>query len=163
MNLSIPHPLKAEHEILHARIDEAVRETGAVGEAAREVARLLAAHFVREEEFALPPLALLERVAREGIRADMAAVLPLTRRLKAELPGMLEEHRAIVAALGRLVTAAREEKMPKYERFASALILHAQMEEQVLYPAAIVFGDAIERALGTAALLQGGFDEDFVQ
>ena len=66
MKFEIPKPLQVEHEELHARLVEATRQPGAVGEAAREVARLLHPHFVREEEFALPPLALLEKLAREA-------------------------------------------------------------------------------------------------
>ncbi|HSA88922.1 MAG TPA: hypothetical protein VLF42_03385 [Burkholderiales bacterium] len=59
MKFEIPKPLQAEHEELHATLARATQEPGAVGEAAREVARLLHPHFVREEQFALPPLALL--------------------------------------------------------------------------------------------------------
>jgi hypothetical protein len=89
MTFDIPHPLKAEHEQLHATLVDATREPGEVGTAAREVARLLHPHFVHEEEFALPPLALLEPIARSGVTQDMASVLPMTRRLKAQLPQML--------------------------------------------------------------------------
>jgi hypothetical protein len=153
MKIEIPAPVRAEHEMLHAKLLEATREHGAVGETAREVARLLHPHFVREEEFALPPLGLLAEVARGGVTADMAQVLPMTRRLKAELSAMIAEHRDIVAALDRLVAAAREENLPRYERFAAALIMHAQTEEQVLYPAVILLGETVERQLGHPGVL----------
>lgn len=147
MKLSTPAPLQAEHGQLHTTLGNAVQEPGAVGEAAREVARLLHPHFVREEQFALPPLALLAEVASRGVSADMADVLPVTRQLKAELPAMLEEHAHIVEALRKLRDAAREAGLPQYERFADALVLHAQTEEQVLYPAAIVLGELVESTL----------------
>src|SRR5512134_3752529 len=67
MRFEIPKPLQAEHEELHASLVRATREPGAVGEAAREVARRLHPHFVREEQFALPPLALLAELARGGV------------------------------------------------------------------------------------------------
>jgi hypothetical protein len=144
MRFEIPKPLQVEHAELHEKLVEATQEPGAVGEAAREVARLLHPHFVREEEFALPPLALLERLARGEVREDMAAVLPMTRRLKAELPQMLAEHRRIVDALDKLRAAARAAGRLEHERFAEALVLHAQTEEQVLYPAAILAGEFVE-------------------
>jgi hypothetical protein len=144
MRFEIPKPLQVEHAELHEKLVKATREPGAVGEAAREVARLLHPHFVREEEFALPPLALLERLARGEVREDMAAVLPMTRRLKAELPQMLAEHRRIVDALDKLRAAARAAGRLEHERFAEALVLHAQTEEQVLYPAAILAGEFVE-------------------
>lgn len=147
MKFEIPKPLQVEHEELHARLVKATKEPGAIGEAAREVARLLHPHFVREEAFALPPLALLERLARGEAREDMAEVLPMTRRLKAELPQMLAEHREIVGALEKLRAAARAAGQPEHERFAEALVLHAQTEEQVLYPAAILAGEQVARTL----------------
>ena len=143
MKLEIPKPLQVEHEELHERLVKATNAPGAVGEAAREVARLLHPHFVREEEFALPPLALLETLARDGATEEMTEVLPMTRRLKAELPQMLAEHKRIVGALEKLRAAARETGQAEHERFADALVLHAQTEEQVLYPAAILVGERV--------------------
>jgi hypothetical protein len=111
------------------------------------LAQLLHPHFVREEEFALPPLALLAELARSGVTPEMAEVLPMTRRLKTELPNMLAEHKQIVGALDRLRAAAGAAKLPEYERFAEALTLHAQTEEKVLYPAAILVGEHVARSL----------------
>lgn len=147
MKFEIPKPLQAEHEELHATLVRATKEPGAVGEAAREVARLLHPHFVREEEFALPPLALLAELARGGVTPEMAEVLPMTRRLKAELPAMLAEHKQIVGALDKLRSAAIAATLPAYESFAEALVLHAQTEERVLYPAAILIGELVARTL----------------
>lgn len=149
MKLEIPKPLQVQHEELHATLVKATRASGAVGEAAREVARLLHPHFVREEEFALPPLGLLSKLARGGVTQEMAEVLPMTRRLKAELPAMLAEHRQIVGALDKLRDAAVAANLPEYERFAEALTLHAQTEEEVLYPAAILVGEHVACNLKT--------------
>jgi len=147
MRFEIPKPLQAEHEQLHATLGAATKEPGAVGEAAREVARLLHPHFVAEEDFALPPLALLSALAAGAVRAEMVEVLPMTRRLKAELPKMLAEHKQIVGALEKLRAAADAAGRADYENFADALTLHAQTEEQVLYPAAILVGEYVERSL----------------
>ena len=147
MKFEIPKPLQVEHEELHATLVNATKAPGAVGEAAREVARLLHPHFVREEEFALPPLALLSELARSGVTPQMAEVLPMTRRLKSELPAMLAEHKQIVGTLDKLRAAAAAASLPEYERFAEALTLHAQTEEQVLYPAAILIGEHVAHKL----------------
>jgi hypothetical protein len=141
MDIPIPASLKAEHDQLHADLGKATGEAGALGEAAREVARLLHAHFVKEEQYAMPPLGLLSTVARGTVTPEMLSILPLTQRLKAELPDMLAEHKEIVAALLRFRDRAREGGRAEYERFADALMAHAQNEEEVLYPAAILVGE----------------------
>ena len=67
----------------------------------------------------------------------------MTDALRKELPRMLEEHKRIRAATAKLRTAAREEKAPVHEQFAETLAAHAQTEEEILYPAAILVGDII--------------------
>ena len=77
----------------------------------------------------------------------MADVLKMTDKLKAELPTMLKEHEAIVSALNDLVRIARSEGRQEYIHFAEKLKLHAQTEEQVSYPTAILIGEYIRLRL----------------
>jgi hypothetical protein len=139
--LEIPAALKIEHEELHRDLVAATRLQGKTGQAAQRAAEALHEHFVSEEEFALPPLALLGPIAAGAATQDMASVIALTDRLKAEMPRMLSEHKAIVKALNELGRAAQAERHPEVSRFVEELRLHAQTEEQVLYPAAILVGE----------------------
>jgi hemerythrin superfamily protein len=149
MTFTIPSPLKLEHEELHAELVRATQAGGRVGEAAKGVAKVLHDHFVKEEEFALPPLGLLSSLARGEVDEEMRSAVGMTDRLKAELPKMLEEHKAVVAALKNLIAAAEEEKKLEHARFAEKLMLHAQTEEEVLYPAAILIGELLKLKLKT--------------
>lgn len=146
MEFKIPRPLKVEHEELHTELVHATKLEGEIGEAARHVAALLHPHFVKEEEYALPPLGLLAPLAAGKVTPEMRAVLALTDRLKADLPHMLAEHRAVVGALERLITAAKRQRQPEVVRFAEKLILHAQTEEDVFYPTAILIGEYVKRS-----------------
>jgi iron-sulfur cluster repair protein YtfE (RIC family) len=148
---AIPHSLKMEHHELHEELARATREPGAVGETARGVAKVLHPHFVKEEQFAMPPLGALAAVARGEKVADAATVIAQARRVADELPQMLAEHRQVVLALERLQEAAIEAGQPQYAQFAEKLKLHAQTEEEVLYPAAILIGRALERLRVEAA------------
>lgn len=67
----------------------------------------------------------------------------MTDSLKGELPRMLEEHKGIRAAVKALRAAAAAEQAPKYEKLADQLALHAQTEEEVLYPAAVLVGELL--------------------
>lgn len=157
MTIQIPRTLTTEHEALHQRLVQATHLEGATGEAAREVARRLHPHFMKEEAYALPPLGLLAALTDRGHdaaiadMADMAEVLPMTRQLEAELGQMLAEHREIVTALAVLRAAAETEQQAEVVAFADALEAHAQIEEQVMYPAAILVGRYVSQALATRA------------
>jgi hemerythrin superfamily protein len=150
MTFEIPTPLKLEHDELHADLVKATQADGRVGDAAKVVAKVLHEHFVKEEEFALPPLGLLSALARDQVEEDMKTVLPMTDQLKLELPEMLQEHEAVVAALKTLITAAQAENKPEHARFAEKLILHARTEEEVLYPTAILIGEYLKLRLSAS-------------
>jgi Hemerythrin HHE cation binding domain len=145
--MKAPLSIRREHEELHADLARAEREPGSIGEAARRVARILHQHFLREDEYALPPLGLLARLAKGQVTPDMADVLPLVARLKEEMPLMIQEHRAIIGAVQELATAAESENDERYIRFAAELMVHAQMEEEVLYPAAVLVGEYVKAKL----------------
>jgi hemerythrin HHE cation binding domain-containing protein len=119
----------------------ATKAGGKIGEAAKAVAKVLHDHFIKEEEFALPPIGFLPALARGEVDKQMSSVVAMTDRLKAELPKMLREHQAVVAALKKLTAAAEEENLPEHGHFAEKLRLHAQTEEEVLYQAAILVGE----------------------
>lgn len=142
--LSIPQPLAAEHHELHEELLKATNEAGEVGEAAKVVAELLHPHFVKEEEYALPLLGLLDPISKGDTIPEAQEAIAMSAKLKADLPQMLEEHRQIVAALGALKEAANEAGQDEYIHFADKLTLHAQTEEQVLYPAAILVGQYLK-------------------
>lgn len=147
--VEIPKSVQAEHAAIHSTLVEATRASGRVGDAAKELAKVLHPHFVREEEIALPPLGMLAMLAAgsDVPEAVQAEVLAMTNALKAELPRMLEEHKHIRVAVEKLRVAARADQSVKYQELAEQLALHAQTEEEVLYPAAILVGDIIRARL----------------
>jgi hypothetical protein len=147
MTFQIPTSLKLEHEELHADLAKAIKAGGSVAEAAKNVAKVLHEHFLKEEEIALPPIGLLTDLARGEVDENMKSVWRMTDRLKAELPEMLEEHKEVVEALKNLIAAAEAENKPEHAEFARKLMLHAQTEEEVLYPAAILVGEYLKLKL----------------
>jgi hypothetical protein len=104
-------------------------------------------HFLREDEYAIPPLSLLPRLARGEVTTEMADVLPLVARLKEEMPLMIEEHRAILGAVRAFALAAESDGDEKCIRLAAELTVHAQLEEEVLYPAALLVGAYVKAKL----------------
>jgi hypothetical protein len=150
MELKTPQSLKLEHDELHAQLARATKAGRATGEAAKTVAMALHPHFLKEEEYALPPLGLLPILAEGKSLPEMDAAVKMTDRLKADLNHMLQEHKEIVFALKALTEAAKREGNNEFVHFAEKLALHAETEEEVLYPASILVGEYLKiiRELG---------------
>lgn len=140
MSLHVPESLKGGHEAIHAALKSAMREEGRTGEIGRQLAQVLDGHMMREEKFALRPLGLLKAIARGETPADLGDAAKLVGELGRELPQMIDEHREIARLARDLAREAEAAGKPDYVDFAEDLILHAHLEEDVLYPAALVVG-----------------------
>lgn len=147
MRIAIPPSLVLEHAELHDFLVVAEQEPGAVGEEMRRVARLLEPHMRKEEAFAMPPLGLLARLARGECHADMLSVLAHTDWLRNNLAILLSEHHVIRAAVERFLGVARAAGRPDCLHFAEKLLHHLRLEEEVMYPAAIVLGEYLKLKL----------------
>ena len=143
--IEIPESIRREHEAIHSALVAATHVPGDVGAAAKRLADVLHPHFVREEEIALPPLALLAPLAAGSTLpyATSEAAAEMTGTLRAEMPRMLEEHVRIRAAVGELRAAAESAGAAQQIELADDLALHARTEEEVLYPAALLVGDLL--------------------
>lgn len=142
--MHIPSSVEAEHQQLHRELDAVLRLGGQTARAAADVEKLLAPHFVKEEQIALPPLGALQALSKGEDVADAPAMITLTEKLKSGLPQMLQEHEQIKLALARLHQVARAEQKPQAMQFASGLMAHARQEEEILYPAAILVGEILK-------------------
>ena len=144
LEITIPQSLKLEHEELHRELAMAIREGGNIGNAAGVVANVLHNHFIKEEEYALPPLGLLSSLSQGKFNSEMLEIVPMTEKLKQDLPHMVEEHKRIVKELDKLVDVAKKENKKEIVDFGEKLKLHAENEEEVLYPAAILVGEYLK-------------------
>ncbi len=140
--LATPSSIHEEHKHLHHQLDEALASGGKTGASAKAVADALLPHFEAEEVYAMPPLGLLESIAdgRPSSGKQIDEAIKMADQLRANYEQMLKEHRQIEAALKTLASAARQEHKPEALAFAQALMLHAQNEEQVLYPTTLLIG-----------------------
>ncbi len=99
---------------------------------------------VREERLALPLLSLLRCLSEGELPRDPREVLEMTQTFESDLPAMLEEHKEISALLRKLVEAAKREGKIQHAFFAEKLLLHAETEEEILYPAALLIGKFVK-------------------
>ncbi len=135
-----PRSIEVEHEELLEELARLASIPGEVGAAAGSVSEVLRPHFERETVLALPPLGILRALEEDPVGTDSQEVRDLVHDLRGELPTMLREHRQIMRALERLSVMAAKAGEVEGVDFTEKLRLHAQLEEEVLYPAALLIG-----------------------
>jgi hypothetical protein len=143
----VPEALQWEHDLIRQQLARAVGEGGRTGSAAEALVAALRPHVVKEEDFALPALGLLQHLVADRVSPVMRGVIVMTDRLKAQYDQMLADHEVIVAAVDALAEAATREGKPEYVGFTKQLLRHIKTEEQVLYPAAILIGEYLKLKL----------------
>jgi hypothetical protein len=146
-HFAIPISLLEEHAELYTAFETAGRLRGETGAAARRVIALRAGHVAKEQRVAYPLLRLLPMLEKGAVEPWMAELLPLADQLRAELPSLKEEHVAIARALETLRTDAWAEGHPEYAFLAQRLKHHLRIEEEILYPAAIVTAECVRGRL----------------
>jgi hypothetical protein len=144
--LASPPAMAAEHAHLHEQLAATLAAGGKTADAAKKVEALLSKHFVEEDAYALPPLGLLEQLAQGAMPPpeQAKAAIAMADKLRENYAQMLDEHRQLTALLKALEAAANAEDKPRAAEFARALTLHAQNEEQVLYPATLLVGEYLK-------------------
>jgi len=147
--IAIPEPIKVEHDHLHAQLKQAMQADGDTGRAARQVQQALSGHFEEENELVMPLLGLLEPLAEGEVTEAMRPAIAMSKQVERKLPTFMAEHREIHEAVDALEAAAEAEGKAQIAAFARRLRLHAQNEEVVLYPAAILIGRQVEHMLET--------------
>lgn len=143
-SITIPKALEAEHDAIHRDLAAIIARKGKTGAAAEQLADALHEHFAEEQEYGMPPLGILKDVAAGRITREVEHAAIISEKLDRELPKMLAEHRIIMERIDALRIAARDEQRDDALSFADKLALHAQYEEDVLYPAAILVGKYLE-------------------
>ena len=144
--LATPSSIAEEHKHIHHQLDQALASGGETAVRARAVADVLLPHFRAEEEYAMPPLGLLTAIANgQPLTSEQTRqAIQMAHELRGHYEQMLQEHQQIHSALEALASAARQEHKPKAAAFAETLMLHAQNEEQVLYPTTLLIGKYLE-------------------
>ncbi len=145
---ALPMSLVEEHAETYGTLQQASSFGGELGVAARALSALLEPHVEKEHRFALSMLKVLPPLSRGEITADMEEWLLAATLLRAELETLKREHRAIAVAADQFSRAAWAERRPEYALTAQRVVRHMRMEEEVLYPAAMVAGDYLRLKLG---------------
>jgi len=148
MKLKVPESLRLEHVQLREQLYRLTMENNDLAASARNVMELFYKHYIKEEERVFPALEVLPLLVEGKITDSMAPLLVIADDMKASLyEELLDDHRAIVASLKNISQAAIAQGRREYIEFIDRFILHAQMEEEILYPAALVTAEYFQLLL----------------
>lgn len=141
---TVPSSIKKEHEYLLAQIHKITLFQDSTGHVALKLNNLMLHHFKEEEDFALPPLGLLPLLASGKLPEQSKEVILLTEKLKSQLSHISVEHQLIKAFVDELLLAATNDNHPEIIEFEKELSKHANTEEEVFFPTAILIGEYLK-------------------
>lgn len=140
----VPSSIKKEHEYLLDKIHTLTLFHDSTGLAATRLQDLMQHHFEEEEDFVLPQLGLLPLLASGKLPEQSKEVIQLCEKLKSQLSHLSVEHQLIKAYMDELMQAATNENHLKIIEFESELQKHANTEEEVFFPTAILIGEYLK-------------------
>lgn len=144
MKTKTPDSIKNGHDNLCLELKEIIALGGNIGEKAQLLNNVMIAHFQKEEKYAFPPLGLLLALSEGHWELDADEAIKISENLKSKLLDLKSEHENISEALHNLRTVANEENNPKVKQFIKDLMIHIDIEDQVLYPATILIGNYLK-------------------
>jgi iron-sulfur cluster repair protein YtfE (RIC family) len=138
--LSTPKSLEEEHKEIMQSLLRASALTDETGEGVRELLKTLQPHFQKEERYAMPVLgSLTELVSGEKI-SNLSEIADSQAGLLREYESMFQEHETLRRFIERAEEQAKRERHEEVTEMLEALAHHARIEEEVLYPAALLAG-----------------------
>lgn len=140
--LETPYALGAIHADFQAQLGQLAAMPGRIGVAAKTAATIMTAHNAAQERLILPLLGLAD-AASAGQR-PVVAIIPDRMRLEAELTRLYDGDVDLVTALAELYAAADKAGEADIARLAERMIWHETGDVEVLYPAALLVGSALE-------------------
>lgn len=144
MKPKIPQSLQHGHENLLIEIKELIKSGGKIGEKAKVLNDAMKPHFDKEENFALPPLGLLIALSEGSWEIDKTEAIKMADTLKEKFNEMAQDHKDILKMLDELKVIAEEENNIHAKIFVKNLKVHAELEDQVLYPATLLIGNYLK-------------------
>ncbi|HSP11214.1 MAG TPA: hypothetical protein VLO29_01705, partial [Salegentibacter sp.] len=94
-----------------------------------------------EEDYILPPFGILSLLAKCELPEERAKIIHLTEKFRENREAMLAEHQMIGHFLSEMMATVAREKHQELSVYFEELEKHAEMEEEILFPAVLLIGD----------------------
>lgn len=142
----VPQSIRLQHQQILARLEHyAQSKDKESADAAQKAAAFLKEHYAKEEQFVLPPLSLLPRIAKGEISKDMRPAIEMADRTKSALPEFSDDHTKITSLMNDLITVGKKHKNDDLVRLATRVAAQSLNDIEVNQPTTILIGDYLRR------------------
>jgi len=138
--------LRRDHEEILRTLAATAGKDDSAGRSAKDVLETLRPHLEKEEELVMPVLDALGDLAIGGV-ASAEKPAEIAGRLSAEYHMMFREHEEILDKVNTLYNEANRSGDDEIAELAEHLKAHIELEEAVLYPAAMVAAKYAEKII----------------
>lgn len=145
MKLKVPNALIHGHQNLIEEMERVIAIGGRIAEKAKILKNVMIVHFKKEEDYALPPLGLLLSLTEGSWQVNAEEAIKMADNLQSRLEEMTQDHLKIVNILNELKLIVEEEKNIVAKYFIKDLMLHIELEDEVLYPTTILVGNYLKK------------------
>ena len=117
--LQVPQSIRLQHEQIVSRLASLAKGKGPVAAAAQKAVNVLKDHYAKEEQFVLPPLGLLPRLAKGEVSKDMEPAIAMAERTKAGLAEFQNDHIQLTSLMNEMIAVGKNrpsEGMDRPER-----------------------------------------------
>ena len=140
----IPSSIKNTHVKLLAQIHQFTLIQDSSGRVALKIEDFMQHHFKEEEDFMLPTLGLLPLLINGQLPEKKETIIALSEKATAAMDHMSAEHQLITAYIKELKQASKKDNLPKVIAFENDVVQHAESEEEVFFPTAILIGEYLK-------------------
>lgn len=145
--LQVPQSIRFQHQQIISRLEHFATRKGYEAAAAQKAATFLKEHYAKEEEFVLPPLGLLPRLATGEVSKDMESAIAMADRTKSALNDFQNDHIKITSLMNELIAAGRKKKDGELVRLATRVAAQSLNDIEVAQPTTILIGDYLRQRL----------------
>ncbi len=138
--LASPKSLDEEHEELMSSFRECSKKKDETGKAISQLLEVLIPHFEKEQRVVMPLLGSVSSLVSGEKIPNLSEIASAQAPLLKEYDGMFEEHNALRELISRAEKVARREGNEDAVELLKGLAQHARIEEEVLYPSALLAG-----------------------
>jgi hypothetical protein len=145
--LQVPQSILLQHQQIIDRLEHFSKsEDIESADTAQKALAFLKEHYAKEEQFVLPPLDLLPRIAKGEISKNMKRAIEMAGRTKSALAEFSDDdHIKITSLMNDLIAVGKKNKDDDLVRLATRVAAQSLNDLEVNQPTAILIGDYLRR------------------